>query len=707
MRFELPISTSLLLANCSFVLVCGAWSSPASAAGSLVVEYYHAGLDNFFITSDPAEQAAVDSGAAGAFQRTGTTFAAGGPNPVCRFYGSVTPGPNSHFYTSDVAECEDLKRQQAITPASQKRWNFESNDFLTTSAVNGACPVGLVPVYRAYNNGFARGIDSNHRITSDLAAYQQTVAAGWKAEGVVMCAPAGGASVTIQGQVLFESVPTDTTTNGRLLYTQTSNKPVRGATVQILPAAGGAALAAGTTSSTGAYSLSIPTAQSVIVRVRAEMKKTSAPGGTWDFTVRDNTQGDGLYVLDTTPFTATTGATTRNMLAPSGWGGNGYSGARAAAPFAILDIVYDAAQKMLSASPNLSLPALQLMWSVNNRPSSGDLATGLIGTSFYRNSPSGGGRRIYILGAADTDTDEYDRPVVAHEFGHYVQDAFSRDDSIGGSHSSGDRLDMRVAFSEGWGNAWSGMALNTQYYTDSRGTSQQSGFIVNLAASPASNHGWFNERSVQYLFYQLHANPAIGFTPIFNVLAGLPATLPAVGALSSIHSFAYNLKLQVPGQAAAIDTLLSGEQILVTNALGAGETNDGGIPDALPVYRTHSAAIGASQNYCLTDAAGTGGSERNKLGANLFIRFTLGAGGTRSITVVSANGAADSDPDFVLYRNDGTKTTFDDGSGLSESTGGIPLAAGTHIIELYDYALTRGIDSDINNGRRCFDVTIN
>jgi hypothetical protein len=174
--------------------------STAKVAGSQVVEYYHAGLDHFFITSDPAEQGFVDTGAAGAWQRTGNTFAAGGPNQVCRFYGSQSPGPNSHFYTADPAECEYLKQLQATTPATQKRWNFEGNDFTTTPAVGGACPAGLVPVYRAYNNGFARGIDSNHRITSNFGAYQQTVAAGWVAEGIVMCAP-GSQGGTLPSQL--------------------------------------------------------------------------------------------------------------------------------------------------------------------------------------------------------------------------------------------------------------------------------------------------------------------------------------------------------------------------------------------------------------------------------------------------------------------------------------------------------------------------
>jgi len=155
-----------------------------------VVEFYNTILDNYFITADPTEAAVVDSGGAGAgWSRTGNTFKSGGTVPVCRFYGSIAPGPNSHFYTADATECDSLKQLQAGTPATQKRWNFESLDFLTTVAVGGTCPSGRVPVYRAYNNGFARGVDSNHRITGSLTAIQQAVSRGWTNEGVAMCAP--------------------------------------------------------------------------------------------------------------------------------------------------------------------------------------------------------------------------------------------------------------------------------------------------------------------------------------------------------------------------------------------------------------------------------------------------------------------------------------------------------------------------------------
>ncbi|MBL8287062.1 MAG: hypothetical protein JNL85_03680 [Rubrivivax sp.] len=511
--------------------------------------------------------------------------------------------------------------------------------------------------------------------------------------------------VTLSGVADFESVPSDTGSNGRLLYASTTNRPIRGATVQVLAASNNAVLASGTTSATGTYSLTIPSAQSVYVRVRAEMLKTSGAGGTWNFTVRDNTAGDAVYVLDTAAFTPAAAATTRNVHAPSGWGGSSYTGTRVAGPFSVLDVTYDAVQKILSASANQAFPALQLMWSVNNRPASGNLATGLIGTSFY--TQGGSGHRIYILGAADTDTDEYDRPVVAHEFGHYMQSAFSRDDSIGGSHSGGDKLDMRVAFSEGWGNAWSGMALATQYYTDSGGAGQQSGFRVDLAAAPAvGDRGWYSERTVQYLMYSWNANGAIGFTPIFTVLAAMPTTLPADGALSAIHSFAFRLKQAVPGQAAAIDTQLAGVSITAASPVGAGESNSGGIPEALPVYRTHTAAFGAAQNYCLTDAAGQGDFEPNKLGAHIFIRFTLATAGTRSISVAQTTGGVTSDPDFRLYRSDGTEADFETDAATNENTGPIALGAGTHVIALEDYTLTRGTNAATNNGTRCFNVTI-
>jgi hypothetical protein len=176
-------------------LLFGAMVSHA-APGPTVIEFYNSQIDRYFITSDPDEAAAIDQGSAGpGWTRTGDTFPAGGNVPVCRFYGSMSPGPNSHFYTASTLECEGLKQLQATTPSTEKRWNFESFDFNTFLPVETglaktlACPSRMIPVYRVYNNGFARGVDSNHRITPNRNSIQQVLDRGWIDEGVVMCAP--------------------------------------------------------------------------------------------------------------------------------------------------------------------------------------------------------------------------------------------------------------------------------------------------------------------------------------------------------------------------------------------------------------------------------------------------------------------------------------------------------------------------------------
>lgn len=197
------VARALVVATLSF-------TSPQSrAVDAPVVEFYNAALDNYFITANANEAAAIDGGAAGpGWVRTGETFMSGGSTPVCRFYGSISPGPNSHFYTVIPAECQSLKDSQ-FGPSDPRRqtvksWNFESLDFVSTPPTGAICPAGTMPVYRAYNNGAARGIDSNHRITASYTAIQQVVALGWKYEGVVMC---GATSAPVLVKVVASVAP--------------------------------------------------------------------------------------------------------------------------------------------------------------------------------------------------------------------------------------------------------------------------------------------------------------------------------------------------------------------------------------------------------------------------------------------------------------------------------------------------------------------
>ena len=492
---------------------------------------------------------------------------------------------------------------------------------------------------------------------------------------------AGGANVTLNGTVTFDSVPNAT---GTLNYGAISVKPVRGAVVEVVNGAS-AVLATANTDANGVYSVSVPSNTTVTVRVKAQMLQAGS-GASWDVTVRDNTQSDAIYAMETPAFsTAAVGALTRDVHAPSGWNGSSYASTRVAGPFALLDTIYTTQAKVLSVAPATAFPLLRVFWSVNNVSAPGNLALGQIGTTFFTNRSTG--RAIYVLGRENADTDEYDSPVVAHEWGHYYQSAFSRDDSPGGSHSLSDLLDRRLAFSEGWGNAWSGIALGRSNYTDSAGPGQAQGSNLNLSAGAPSGPGWFREASIHSILWNL--NNQVGFKPIHDTLTavsfknGVPVT--------AIHPFAVAFNAVAPGSASALNGLLVGQGITVPNdSFGTNETNNGTLGTfALPMYTT--ANLGVATLACVTNAADPGRAG-NKLGSFAYLRFTAPAG---NHTIV-ANGPVGSDPDFVVYA--GQQVAAADGLGTSE-TAPVSLPGGQAVLVINDFN-----NSSTNT---CFTVTIN
>jgi carboxyl-terminal processing protease len=180
----------------------------SAAQSQTVVEYVNqadfplAPGGQYFYTADEAEKAYVDSGAAGAFKRTGAQFPLGGPASICRFYGSVSPGPNSHFYTAFPEECAQLRAAQLVpTPKGVQQWNYESSALratIPTIDATGArsCPAGTMPVYRAYNNAYPaiggkNAWDSNHRYSARLADIRTLVNAGWISDNIGACVPTG------------------------------------------------------------------------------------------------------------------------------------------------------------------------------------------------------------------------------------------------------------------------------------------------------------------------------------------------------------------------------------------------------------------------------------------------------------------------------------------------------------------------------------
>jgi len=316
----------------------------------------------------------------------------------------------------------------------------------------------------------------------------------------------------------FDFVPFNTATNG-LDFSAVSQRPIRGAEVQLL-AADNSVLASGLTSDTGQYSLEV--AENTDVRVQVNARLSQSTGATWDVFVQDNTNSNARYAIAGTIMNSGTADSTRDLNAPSGSNGTTFTSARSSGPFAILDPIYDTLRLFEAIDADIVFPVARFNWSVNNRPSSGNIADGDIGTSSYI-----GNGNILILGAADNDTDENDTHVVVHEWGHYYEDQLSRSDSVGGPHGGGDRLDPRVALSEGWGNAVSGIGTNDPVYRDSSGSQQAQGFSFNVENNNNFNDGWFSEGSVQSIIYDIFDSEndgadviSAGLAPIHEAFLG-------------------------------------------------------------------------------------------------------------------------------------------------------------------------------------------
>jgi hypothetical protein len=321
-------------------------------------------------------------------------------------------------------------------------------------------------------------------------------------------------------------------------------------------------------------------------------------------------------------------------------------------------------------------------------PVDGDPTVGQIGTTAFSDATSP--RSISVLGKENVDTDEYDASVVAHEWGHYYQAVFSRDDSPGGAHSGGDRLDRRVAFSEGWGDAWSGIALARSNYTDSSGIAQSGSTLIDLTVGPASNPGWYREPSIQAVLWNL--NQKIGFQPIHAAMTG---GIKTNVAMTSIHSFTAAFGAASPGNLATLSGLLSAQNIsaAANDPYGSLEANAGGAPlvtNALPMYT--DVAVGSTTQACVSSVAGY----VNKLGSYAYLRVRLLAAGSHVITVTGPNS---SDPDFEV----------DSAGLLAVSNVVAPTETATVAMRVGDNII---VVNDFNDYLKpaqvtCFTVTIN
>lgn len=475
--------------------------------------------------------------------------------------------------------------------------------------------------------------------------------------------------MTISGTVTFDDVPVVIPIGAD--FSAITQQPIRGATVEAVSGTGNV-LASGVTSPTGSYSLDVPDNTNVTIRVLAQIQQ--AASASWDVAVVDNTNGDALYSLAGSLTNSGAADSVRDLNASA------TNAARSAAPFAILDPIYDTLLMFSAVDPDITFPPLDMHWSVNNRAIFGDEDDGDIGTSFYR-----GGDGVFILGDAGGDTDEFDSHVVVHEWGHYYEDQISRSDSVGGPHGFGDRLDPRVAFSEGWGNALSAMILGDTLYLDSfilDGDPVVGGFDVEN--NTIFNEGWFSEGSVQSILYDIFDSIddgadviSAGLGPIHN--AFISPTYVNTPVFTTIFSYLEGLRGLGSVDEAELTALLSAQSINGTGITGAGETNDGNIDISLPVYNTVTVNAPPIE-ICSVDDAG----EFNKLGNRIFLTLTIPASGSYDFSMERISGASNRDPDILVFQNGNFVAVAESGETDDENATRF-LAAGDYVISALDF----------------------
>lgn len=547
------------------------------------------------------------------------------------------------------------------------------------------------------------------------------------------------AVVTISGTLRYEFPPPNANCSG-LNFLGVELRPIRQASVQLLDETGTRVIDSDVSDDLGQYSVTVNASTNVILRVRAETRR--AGNVSWDVQVRNNVDTSGsppplsqrpLYVMDSAVFDSGTLDQTRNLTAETGWGVTNYTGPRVAAPFAILDTIYSAILFVAAEDPSADFPPLDAFWSPDNKSASPtDVDAGDLPTSYYD-----GQEHLFLLGLDGSDTEEFDDHVIVHEWGHYFEDNFSRTDSIGGRHSvtsgNADKLDMRVAFGEGWATALSGMALGDPLYCDTSWFGPtQSGFALNIESRDPGTEGWFNEVSILQILYDLwdarssdDDGGSVGFGPIYQVMTGPQAATPA---FTSIFTFATYLKQQVPGQATYIDNLLTSHNIVANgieiyastelNAAGATE-------DVFPLYT--DVFLGTPETICVNSQFDSG-RDGNKLSESRYLRLTLNSNRQVSFTMnrvdppptmpsagYNCQTAPDtdpeihehSDPDFLGYRNGGLYVVGLSCEPNSEVESNVSLAAGTYVFDINDY---RHADDETPVGypeRVCFEFTAN
>ena len=249
------------------------------------------------------------------------------------------------------------------------------------------------------------------------------------------------------------------------------------------------------------------------------------------------------------------------------------------------------------------------------------------------------------------------------------------------------------------------MILDDPLYRDSFGTQQSSGFSINVENNIYPSTGWYSEGSVQSILYDLYdadddgADTAtFGLAPIYGAFTD-PA-YESTEAFTTIFAFLEALGNQSGVTTAGITALTDAQDINGSTGFGIGETNNGGLSDALPVYLPLP-TNGTPVEFCSFNNFGT----FNKHGNRRYLEFDIPTAGAYQIQMTRTSGPAASDPDFFVFRN-GVAIAAGLSGDNNVETETVNLAAGQHVMDAHAFENVDTVPGRSTPADFCFNITL-
>lgn len=503
--------------------------------------------------------------------------------------------------------------------------------------------------------------------------------------------------ITITGSAQYEY---RTNGNGAIA----SPKPIRHAEIRVLNSSG-SVIQCGETNSSGNFSLVLP---------------NNGASATLHLTSRASNNNVKAYVLNNptnNSFHSIPVVLTMDSSKSVGMLTASATGTLEGGAFNILDKILDANDFLRTETVNCSAtfsectafsvaPLVTVYWSPGVNP--GIYVGGGV-VSFYIPTD----RELYIIGGVDgdinsSDTDHFDDSIILHEYGHFLEDVYSRTNSPGGSHSGNTVLDPRLAWGEGWANYFQAAVTGNPVYRDTFGTPEgTSGVFFNedlesgTSDTPSTTgEGNFREFAITRALWDI--------TDTNNEGAGVDqVSAPfsefwTVFTSSSIGFANTNFNFRNIGLFYNIQSSLTGGSDWSSVQTGEKQRNN-------ETDYSNTLTIGGACGATAIQAANISGSQpengtvanSNQFASNDFYQITHSGGDLNLALAYNTSAGNTADLDLYLYSND---YTFGSSSSvLGSSTNSINagqtagsetisisnLAAGTYMINVNVFTQSR------------------